>query len=112
MSTQIKNVLITGVTGSVGTPILAALLNEPTFTVTILSRASSSAKLTPGVPVRTFSDAFAVAELTESFRGQDAVVSAITNSAVASGGRGGLAYRIIVAAIAVGVKRFIPANVV
>lgn len=110
MSPPLKNILIAGATGSVGAPILAALLAEPSFAVTILSRASSSARFPPGIPVKTVSDAFTTAELTEAFRGQDAVVSAITTSAVVSDGREGLAYRVIDAAIAAGVKRFIPSE--
>jgi nucleoside-diphosphate-sugar epimerase len=110
MSTTIKSVLIAGATGSVGTPILNALLAEPTFTITILSRASSKATFPPGIPVIKVSDAFTVSELTSAFQNQDAVIVALTTSSVTKDGRDGLAFRLIDAAVAAGVKRFIPSE--
>jgi putative NADH-flavin reductase len=107
MSSPIKNVLIAGATGSLGAPILAALLAEPSFNVTILTRASSSAKFPANVPVRSVSDAFTTEELTEAFKGQDAVVSALTTGAVT---KDTLAYRLVDAVIAAGVKRYIPSE--
>ncbi|KAH7130078.1 hypothetical protein B0J11DRAFT_243724 [Dendryphion nanum] len=106
MST-IKNVIIIGATGSVGAPILTALLAEPSFKVTILSRTSSKAKLPENVPVIKVSDAFSVEELTEAFKGQDAVVGATSTGAVTTDG---LALRIVDAAVAAGVKRLIPSE--
>jgi uncharacterized protein YbjT (DUF2867 family) len=103
MSTPIKNVLIAGASGSVGTPILTALLADPSFTVTILSRASSRATFPPNIPVIKVSDAFTVSELTTAFKNQDAVVVALTTSSVTADGRDGLAFRIIDAAVAAGV---------
>jgi nucleoside-diphosphate-sugar epimerase len=108
MSTTIKNVLIAGATGSVGLPILEALLAEPSFTVTILSRASSKAAFPPIIPVIRVSDDYTVAELTSAFKSQDAVIIALTTSSVTADGRDGLAIRLIDAAVAAGVKRFIP----
>jgi len=110
MSTPLKNVLILGASGSVGAPILAALLSEPTFNITIGSRASSSATFPPHIPVITLSDAFTVAELTTAFKNQDAVVVALSTGPVTAGGKDGLAYRLIDAALAAGVKRFIPSE--
>jgi nucleoside-diphosphate-sugar epimerase len=110
MSTPIKNVLIAGATGSVGTPILSALLADPSFTVTILSRASSSATFPAGTPVIKVSDAFTLSELTSAFQNQDAVVVALTTSSVTKDGKDGLAFRLIDAAVAAGVKRFIPSE--
>lgn len=109
MST-IKNVLIAGATGSVGATILEALLAEPSFKVTILSRASSRATFPKDIPVIRISDAYTVEELTSAFQNQDAVVVALTTSSVTKDGRDGLAYRLIDAAIAAGVKRFIPSE--
>ncbi|USP78851.1 hypothetical protein yc1106_06125 [Curvularia clavata] len=110
MSSPIKKVIILGASGSVGKPILAALLAEPSFTVTIVGRASSSAKFPTGVPVKTVSDDFTVEELTTIFRGQDAVVVALSTLPVTAGGKDGLAFRLIDAALAAGVKRFIPSE--
>jgi nucleoside-diphosphate-sugar epimerase len=110
MSTTIKNVLIAGATGSVGLPILEALLAEPSFTVTILSRASSKAAFPPNIPVIRVSDDYTVAELTSAFKSQDAVIIALTTSSVTADGRDGLAIRLIDAAVAAGVKRFIPSE--
>jgi nucleoside-diphosphate-sugar epimerase len=107
MSTPIRNVLIAGASGSVGAPILSALLAEPLFTITILSRASSSATFPPNIHVIKISDAYTLPELTNAFTGQDAVVIALaTNEATADG----LTFRLIDAAAAAGVKRFIPSE--
>ncbi|KAF2272028.1 NAD(P)-binding protein [Westerdykella ornata] len=103
----LKKIIIAGATGSVGAPILTALLNEPSLDTTILTRASSSAKFPAGVPVKTISDAYTVEELTEAFRGQDAVVVALSTGPVT---KDDLAFRIIDAAIAAGVKRFVPSE--
>jgi nucleoside-diphosphate-sugar epimerase len=110
MSTPIKNVLIAGASGSVGTPILKALLAEPGFTVTILSRASSEAVFPANLPVVKVSDDFTLSELTLAFANQDAVVIALTTSSVTKDGKDGLAIRLIDAAVAAGVKRFIPSE--
>jgi nucleoside-diphosphate-sugar epimerase len=110
MSNSIKNVIILGATGSVGAPILEALLAEPSFNVTIVSRATSSASFPSHVPVIKVSDAFTTEELTEAFKGQDAVVVALSTGPVVTGERGGLAFRLIDAALAAGVKRYIPSE--
>jgi nucleoside-diphosphate-sugar epimerase len=110
MSITIKNVLIAGATGSVGLPILNALLAEPSFTVTILSRASSKATFLPNIPVIKISDDYTIAELTSAFKNQDAVIIALTTSFVTADGKDGLAIRLIDAAVAAGVKRFIPSE--
>ncbi|KAJ4299344.1 hypothetical protein N0V90_004589 [Kalmusia sp. IMI 367209] len=107
MSPPLRNILIAGATGSVGAPILAALVAEPSFNVTILTRASSHAKFPPGVPVKTVSDAYTLDELTEAFKEQDAVVSAISTTPII---KDDLAFRIIDAAVAAGVKRLIPSE--
>jgi len=108
MSTAIKNVLIAGATGSLGLPILNALHEESSFNVTILSRASSTATFPPNIPVIKVSDEYTVHELTSAFKNQDAVIIALTTSAVSADGKDGLAIRLIDAAVAAGVKRFIP----
>ncbi|KAH8711812.1 hypothetical protein GQ44DRAFT_714233 [Phaeosphaeriaceae sp. PMI808] len=107
---SIKNVIIAGATGSVGAPILKALLAEPSFAITILSRATSSAKLPANVPIRKVSDDFTTSELTAAFQGQDAVVIALSTTPVTKEGKNGLAFRLIDAAKTAGVKRFIPSE--
>ncbi|KAF3032922.1 hypothetical protein E8E12_004032 [Didymella heteroderae] len=111
MSFEIHNVLLVGATGSVGAPILTALLGEPTFRVTILSRETSSAQFPLHVPVIRVSDDYTLSELTTAFKDQDAVVSALSTTPVTRDeGTSGLAYRLINAALAAGVKRFIPSE--
>ncbi|KAK7179470.1 isoflavone reductase family protein (NmrA-like family protein) [Paraphaeosphaeria sporulosa] len=107
MTTPFKNIIILGATGSVGAPILAALLAEPTFTTTILTRATSRAKLPPNVPVISISDAYTRDELTRTFTGQDVVISALNTTAVT---QDDLAFRIVDAALAAGVRRIIPSE--
>jgi hypothetical protein len=103
----IKNVLILGASGSVGSPILSALLACPTFTVTILSRASSTAFFPPNIPIIKVSDAFTTSELTSAFTGQDAVVVALSTTPVT---KDDLAFRLIDTAPAAEVQRFIPSE--
>lgn len=106
----IQNVLIAGTTGSVGAPILAALLEEPSLKITNLKHASSSAIYPENVPIKTVSDAYTTAELTEALRNQDAVVIAITTTAVVSdttNSNDGLTFRLIDAAAAAAVRRVI-----
>ncbi|KAG9185789.1 hypothetical protein G6011_07120 [Alternaria panax] len=109
MPSHIENVLILGASGSVGAPILDALLAEPSFNVTIVSRATSSASFPSHVPIIKISDAFTIEELTEAFKGQDAVVVALSTGP-SSGGKDGLAFRLIDAALAAGVERFVPSE--
>ncbi|EUC44841.1 hypothetical protein COCMIDRAFT_97200 [Bipolaris oryzae ATCC 44560] len=107
---SIHKVLILGATGSVGAPILTALLSSPSLSITIGTRSNSTATFPPGVPVETISPAFTTAELTTLFTGRDAVVVALSTAPVTAGGKDGLAFRLIDAALAAGVKRFIPSE--
>ncbi|XP_014557344.1 hypothetical protein COCVIDRAFT_37253 [Bipolaris victoriae FI3] len=107
---SIQKVLILGATGSVGRPILTALLASPTLQITIGTRASSRATFPQGIPVKTISDAFTTAELTTLFTGQDAIVVALSTAPVTASGKDSLAFRLIDAALAAGVKRFIPSE--
>ncbi|KAL6707244.1 hypothetical protein ACN47E_004232 [Coniothyrium glycines] len=111
MDSPIKKVIVAGATGSVGTPILHALLACPTLSITILSRASSHAEFPPDIPVIRVSDDFTTSELTTAFTGQDAVVVALSTVPVTKEqGHTGLAYRLVDAALAAGVHRFIPSE--
>lgn len=102
MSTPIKNVAIIGASGNLGPSILNALLAEGSFTVTVLSRLKSKATFPDSV--RVIKTDFSDASLIKDFAGQDAVISTVGSEAVAS------QTRYIDAAIAAGVKRFIPSE--
>ncbi|KAF2790162.1 NAD(P)-binding protein [Melanomma pulvis-pyrius CBS 109.77] len=106
-STPLKNIIIAGATGRVGAPILASLLAEPTFNITILTRANSTAVFPPNISLIRVSDDFTLAELTNAFNGQDAAVIA-TSATPATNSN--LPFRFIDAAVAAGVKRFIPSE--
>ncbi|KAG0646468.1 Oxidoreductase BOA1 [Hyphodiscus hymeniophilus] len=99
----IKNVALIGATGALGEPVLDAIVKSGKFSVTVLARSASKAAFPSSVKVATvdYSD---VASLTEAFRGNDAVVSTV--------GTPGLQGQTIAidAAIAAGVKRFLPSE--
>jgi uncharacterized protein YbjT (DUF2867 family) len=86
----------------VGRPILEELVAAG-FNVTALTRASSTSTFPEGVTVKKV-DFESSDSLREAFAGQDAVVSAIATVAV--GGQ----QPIIDAALAAGVKRYIPSE--
>ncbi|POS71744.1 NmrA-like family protein [Diaporthe helianthi] len=103
---SIVKVTLVGATGSLGAPILDALVDEGSFQITVLQRASSRAK--PGhldkIRTEAISDGLPIDELTEKLRGQDAVVvcyRAKDSSEQIKFGE---------AAAAAGVKRLIPAD--
>lgn len=98
----IKNVAIIGGSGNVGRPILEELVAAG-FNVTALTRATSTSTFPEGVTVKKV-DFGSTESLKEAFAGQDAVVSAIATAAVGS------QQLIIDAAIAAGVKRYIPSE--
>ncbi|KAK1971565.1 NmrA-like family protein [Colletotrichum sublineola] len=101
---DIKNVLVVGASGSVGRPTVKALLKE-NFQVTGLTRQSSSATLPEGA--RHLTTDFSEASLLEAFRNQDAVVSTVTSS---QSDALILQKTLIDAAIAAGVKVFVPSE--
>lgn len=92
--------------GSLGSALLTALSSNPNFEVAILTRASSTSRsrFPPHIPVLTVSDAFTLVELTEAFRGQDAVINALSTEPVT---RDDLGMRFVDACIAASVKRLI-----
>lgn len=101
------NILLIGASGSIGKVMLQALLASPTITLTILLRASSKpppAPLPATVKLLTVSDAYTPSELTAAFRGQDAIVNCMTTLHVAA------QVAIIDAAIAAGVRRYVPSE--
>ena len=90
--------------GSLGAPILTALLGAPDLTPTVISREESTATFPDGVRVvkAKLDDEDS---LVAALQGQDAVVVALTTFADDA------QYKIIDAAIKAGVKRFIPSEV-
>ncbi|KAF4537508.1 NmrA-like protein [Lasiodiplodia theobromae] len=105
-STPLRKILIAGASGSLGSALLTALSSNPNFEVAILTRASSTSRsrFPPHIPVLTVSDAFTLVELTEAFRGQDAVINALSTEPVT---RDDLGMRFVDACIAASVKRLI-----
>jgi hypothetical protein len=82
---------------------LSALLNESSFNVTVLSRENSTSTFPSGVNViRANYDS--PASLEEAFKGQDVVISLVASSVL------GEQNKFIDAAIAAGVKRFLPSE--
>ncbi|KAK3061907.1 hypothetical protein LTS18_005197 [Coniosporium uncinatum] len=100
----IRTVTLIGANGTLGPSVLAALLAAKTFTVTVLSRASSKSKYGADVTDKRLSDDFPTHELQDALRGQDAVV------VTTAGTNDDLQIRIADAAVAAGVRRFVPAD--
>ncbi|EFX02067.1 NmrA-like protein [Grosmannia clavigera kw1407] len=98
----IKNVAVAGGTGNIGTPIVEEFVKAG-FTVTLLSR-DSKQPLPEGVKAIKAVDYSSVDSLKAALNGQDAVVSTLGSLAL------GNQSPLIDAAIAVGVKRFIPSE--
>lgn len=103
MSSTIKTVALAGASGSLGAPVLKALVDAG-FTVTVLARPGSSSQAYPSTVKTAAVDYDNAESLVSALKGQDAVVSAVGYSAF----RGQEA--LIDAAIAAGVKRIIPSE--
>ena len=99
---SIRNVIIIGAGGWLGTPVLEALRRA--FTVTVLTRKSSKSQFPSDVRVVSVSDDYPLAELREAFHGQDAVVSTIGELGTKA------QHSIVDAAVQAKVKRLIPAE--
>lgn len=109
MSSPYKNVCLIGATGSIGRPILSALLADGSFNVTLLRRSSSSSSSSAsdsGAETReiAISADFPSDELVSAFRGQDAVIVAFRVHDLDQH------VRIAEAAAEAGVRRYIPAD--
>ncbi|KAH6661331.1 hypothetical protein BKA67DRAFT_550884 [Truncatella angustata] len=102
----IKNVALVGANGNLGGPILEALINSKLFNVTILKRASSSSNPTPGSNVRVvdIDDGMSLDSLRSALEGQDACIASFPLKDTEQH------LRLVDAAAAAGVKRFIPAD--
>jgi uncharacterized protein YbjT (DUF2867 family) len=100
--TTIKNVALIGASGNLGPSILNAFLANGSFNVTVISRESSTATFPSGVKV--IKTDYSSNSLVSAFEGQDAVVS------IAGPGQLSDQQQYIDAAIAAGVKRFMPSE--
>jgi uncharacterized protein YbjT (DUF2867 family) len=89
--------------GNLGPTVLNAFLNESSFNITVLSREGSSSTFPKGVKV-IYANYDSPDSLKEAFEGQDVVLSLVGSSVV------GDQNKIIDAAIAAGVQRFIPSE--
>ncbi|PYH87322.1 NAD(P)-binding protein [Aspergillus uvarum CBS 121591] len=105
MVTNIRNVIVIGASGNVGRSSIKALQAEG-FEVTGLTRESSDSILPANV--RHIKSDFSQPSLQEAFRGQDAVVSAV--SSIIPGDALAQQKSFIDAALAAGVKIFIPSE--
>ncbi|KZL68275.1 Rossmann-fold NAD(P)(+)-binding protein (isoflavone reductase) [Colletotrichum tofieldiae] len=99
---SIKTVAVVGASGLVGLRVVKALL-EKGFEVTAISREILNSR----IPIRSRPNLTSVESLTAAFAGQDAVISAISTVAVIVPGAQD---PLIDAAVAAGVKRFIPSE--
>ncbi|KAK4238785.1 hypothetical protein C8A03DRAFT_33182 [Achaetomium macrosporum] len=97
-----KTVAVVGAAGSLGRPIVQALLAAG-FKVTAVARESSTSTYPEGVEVRK-ADLRSVESLTKAFAGQDVVIMTPPNT------ESGNQILFVDAAVAAGVKRFLPAE--
>ncbi|QYS96852.1 NmrA domain-containing protein [Trichoderma simmonsii] len=104
--TPLKKVCLIGANGTLGSVILRALVDANSFDVSVLQRSTSSSSTTfgPSVTRLIAGPDFAVDELTQVLKGQDAVIAAFPL------GQGDQHLRLVEAAFNAGVKRFIPAD--
>lgn len=100
----IKTVTLIGANGRLGPAILSTLLSTGTFTVTVLSRQSSTSKYPESVQVKHISDELPDDEIIDVLKGQDALIVTF------AGSNSALQIRLADAAAKAGVNRFIPAD--
>ncbi|KAF2155169.1 NAD(P)-binding protein [Myriangium duriaei CBS 260.36] len=102
MTTVLKNVVIIGASGNIGRLVLDAFVDKSQFNITILTRSASTASFPAGFAVKKMD--YTEAGLVDAFRGQDVVISVM--------GMDGFKEqtKFIDAAVAAGVKRFIPSE--
>lgn len=100
---SLKRVLIIGAAGNLGSLTLNHLLASPAnFSVTVLSRQSSTAQFPSSVAVSHIDDDYPTSELVQAFQNIDVVISAISMTGMHH------QYKFIDAAVAAKVKRYIP----
>lgn len=102
----IKNVALVGANGNLGSPILEALVHSGSFNITVLKRASSNSNpATPDkVRVVDIDDGMTFDSLKSALQGQDACIASFPLKDTEQH------LRLVDAAAAAGVKRFIPAD--
>ncbi|RGP79312.1 hypothetical protein FLONG3_2541 [Fusarium longipes] len=99
----LKNIAFAGAAGDLGSAIFNALVTSSKFNLTVLTRADSKSTFPSGTKVVKV-DYDSIDSLTAALQGQDAVVSAVGSLAIPSQNL------LIDAAVAAGVKRFIPSD--
>ncbi|KAF7534646.1 hypothetical protein G7054_g6062 [Neopestalotiopsis clavispora] len=102
----IKKVALVGANGNLGGPILKALVDSGLFEVTVLQRASSKSSPTsdPSVRIVTIDDGMTTGSLQAALQGQDACIASFPLRDTEQH------LRLVDAAAAAGVKRFVPAD--
>ncbi|PVH76533.1 isoflavone reductase family protein-like protein CipA [Cadophora sp. DSE1049] len=100
---SIKNIAVVGAAGTLGAPVLKAILDSGKFNVTVITRPVSKSTFPSEVNVIK-AEYTSIDSLTSALKGQDAVVSTV-------GTDGFLGQSILIdAAIAAGVKRILPSE--
>ncbi|KAI1183305.1 NAD(P)-binding protein [Nemania serpens] len=99
-----KNVLLIGATGFIGGFVLEAFEKDGSFNLALLQRASSKSQLPEHLKIITIADSYPTEALLAAFQGQDVVVNCIAGLSV------GDQFRMIDAAIAAKVQRYIPSE--
>lgn len=103
MSGSIKNVTLTGASGSLGKIVLDKLISSGKFNIKILRRQGSTSIFAPGTDVVDV-DFDSVDSLTAALVGQDAVVATLGSLTI------DVQRTLIDASIAAGVRRFLPSE--
>ncbi|PYH91860.1 isoflavone reductase family protein-like protein [Aspergillus ellipticus CBS 707.79] len=101
---SLNNILIIGAGGNLGPCILSALDKDPHFSVSVLSRQSSTSVFPPHIKVHRITDDYPEDKLLEVFHGQDAVISTIATANTTQ------QLALIDAAVKAGVKHFVPSE--
>ncbi|KAH7193799.1 uncharacterized protein B0J16DRAFT_336021 [Fusarium flagelliforme] len=99
----LKNIAVAGAAGDLGSAVFKALLDSNKFNLTVLTRPTSTSTFPSNVKVIKV-DYDSLSDLTSALQGIDAVVSAVGSLAIPSQNL------LIDAAIAAGVKRFLPSE--
>ncbi|KAK7425153.1 hypothetical protein QQX98_000067 [Neonectria punicea] len=99
----IKNVVIAGASGALGSVVFKKFVESGKFNIRVLKRAGSASSFPEGTDVVEV-DYSSLESLKSAIKGQDAVISTLTTLAIDSQ----LAF--IDAAVAAGVQRFIPSE--
>ncbi|KAH7029257.1 uncharacterized protein B0I36DRAFT_325355 [Microdochium trichocladiopsis] len=104
MAQPVKNVMLVGASGLFGAHVLHALQSHsPQFTITALTRSSSTASFPASLNTIPIEDTYPLPDLIAAFTGQDAVILTLPGRPTSE-----LQIRMIDAAVAAGVRRFVP----